>query len=154
MKQTITIIVLLFLGTVCRAQVKAGDVIDGAKTLVELVNIFKKKPKVNIASNTTPSDAGKEAGDSCDEKQLADLCFKNSSAKSITISIYKKAGESYSTSPFTIKVLSNAQECWYELKAGIYKYKIEVENAGVKSVFREGDIKLNPCDKMEREITE
>ena len=34
--------------------------------------------------------------------------------------------------------------------AGIYKYKIEVD----KTVFREGDIKLSACDKMEREITE
>ncbi len=151
MKQTIFIIALLFLGTVCKAQIKTGDVIDGAKTLVELVNIFKKKPSANASKGgEIKTSVSTNAEDSCDEKQLADLCFKNSSAKPITISIYKKTGETYSATPFTIKVLTNAQECWYELRAGIYKYKIE----GDKTVFREGDIKLSACDKMEREITE
>lgn len=50
-----------------------------------------------------------------------------------------------------MKALANKQECWYELHSGIYKYKIETDINNVKSLFSEGEMKLQPCDNMLRE---
>ena len=92
--------------------------------------------------------------DSFSIKQQSDICFKNSSSKSLVISLYKRKDAGYEVQPFTMKVLTNKQECWYELHIGIYKYKIETDINNVKSLFSEGEMKLQPCDNMQREITE
>lgn len=139
----------------CKSQ-DVTKIIEGGKTLVELIRVFKT-PKQNLGTQQLIGQNTHTAGasnDSCAIKQRSDLCYKNSSSKSLVISIYKKNEDTYESQPFTMKVLSQKQECWYELKAGIYKYRIEVDTATAKTLFSEGEFKLEACDKMQREITE
>ncbi|MBS0647192.1 MAG: hypothetical protein JSR97_11480 [Verrucomicrobia bacterium] len=155
MKLFSVLLVILFSFINCKSQ-DVSKIIEGGKTLVELIRVFKT-PKQNlgtqqlIGQNTHTAAA---PNDSCAIKQRSDLCYKNSSSKSLVISIYKKNGDTYEAQPFTMKVLSQKQECWYELKAGIYKYRIEVDTGTTKTLFSEGEFKLEACDNMQREITE
>ncbi|MBC7935975.1 MAG: hypothetical protein H7Y86_11550 [Rhizobacter sp.] len=130
-----------------QVQNKITPIIEGGKTLVELISIFKKKP----AASTNSDDNIK--ADSCNSKQIADLCFKNSSLKDIVVSVYKRNESGYDAVPFTMRVIAQKRECWYDLRTGIYKYKIEIDSAGIKTLFIEGDMKLQSCDKIQREIT-
>ncbi|GAB2829240.1 hypothetical protein [Ferruginibacter profundus] len=121
----------------------ASNLIEGGKTLVELVRVFKT-PK-----NAAPRQSLIESKDSCVQKNLADICYKNISGNSITISFFKRTGQVYAPA-LTLKIASNGQECLYELQAGIYKYK--VESGDQKLLQSEGEIKLNACDKIVKEI--
>lgn len=132
------------------AQIKTSNIIEGGKTLVELISVFKKnKPSVSASFGNKTDD-----NDSCALKQQSDLCFKNSSAKDLVISLYKRKDAGYEAQPFTMKVIAKKQECWYELHSGIYKYRIETETGAAKMLFSEGEMKLLPCENMQREITE
>lgn len=141
---------LCFFAAAARAQNStASNLIEGGKTLVELVRVFKT-PKNNISGNTAPDNA---KTDSCTIKNISDLCFKNTTAKSVYISLYKRNGAVYETVPLTIKVLPKAQECWYELRAGIYKFKMEMDGEADKKItFREGEMKLAACENAVKEI--
>jgi hypothetical protein len=143
-------IVLCIFATAARAQNStASNLIEGGKTLVELVRIFKT-PKNNVVSNAVQEST---KTDSCTLKNISDLCFKNSTGKSLYISLYKRNGTVYETVPLTIKVLPKVQECLYELRAGIYKFKIEMDgDADKKITFREGEIKLMACENAVKEI--
>jgi hypothetical protein len=131
------------------AQSTTQNIINGGRTLVELITLLKPKakPTGSFAENTANND-------SCMQKQKADLCFKNSSNKDLVISLYKRTDTGYEAQPFTMKVITLKQECWYELRSGIYKYKIELDIGNVKTLVSEGELKLQPCDNMQREITE
>ena len=127
------------------------EVVEGGKALVELIKIFKsprQKLKANVNEESSP------VADSCATLQRSDLCFKNATGNSLIVSIYKRNGDSYAAQPFTIKILSQNEECWYEMKAGIYKYRIEIDAGLSKSVMREGEFRLEACENMQREITE
>ena len=150
MRNITIIFISLFLHHKTIAQSKAGDFIEGGKTLIELISVFKKNKPTSANLLVVKTDDL----DSCSIKQQSDLCFKNSSSKSLVISLYKRKDAGYEAQPFTMKVLANKQECWYELHSGIYKYKIETDINNVKSLFSEGEMKLQPCDNMQREITE
>jgi hypothetical protein len=128
---------------------QTSNLIEGGKTLVELISVLKKNKTASTANLT-----GKNVIDSCASKQTADLCFKNSSNKDLAISLYKRTDAGYEAQPFTMKVITKKQECWYELHSGIYKYKIEIDNGGAKTLMSEGELRLQPCDNMQREITE
>jgi hypothetical protein len=128
------------------AQTTTAHLIDGGRAIVELIKVLKKNKSTNINN--------KVVEDSCAIKQKADLCFKNSSTKDLTISLYKRTDTGYEAQPFTMKVITKKQECWYELRSGIYKYKIELDASAVKVLISEGELKLLPCDNMQREITE
>ncbi len=117
---------------------------------MELITVLKKTK----TTHTTALSENKEGLDSCAQKQKADLCFKNSSTKDLAISLYKRTDTGYEAQPFTMKVITKKQECWYELRSGIYKYKIELDIGGLKTLMSEGELKLLPCDNMQREITE
>ncbi len=121
------------------------NLVQGSKTLVELISVLKNKPSATGPRNAT---------DSCAIKQLADLCFKNSSSRNLAVSIYRRIEAAYETQPFTVKVLPKKQECLYELKTGIYKYRIEADSGMVKLLVSEGEFKLQACDNMKREIKE
>lgn len=129
-----------------------SDIVEGGKALVELIKIFKT-PKKNLGipfpKNQHQTDYNDE---NCETLQQSDLCFKNSSSQSVIISIYRRNGKSYETSPFTMKVISQKEECWFDLKAGIYKYKIEVDAGILNTLLREGEFKLEACENMQREI--
>jgi hypothetical protein len=125
----------------------AANIIEGGKTLVELVRVFKT-PKASLASEpVTPKRT-----DSCAVKNTTDICVKNSAGKSLLVSLFRRNGNLYEAAVLSLKILPKNQECLYELKSGVYKIKIEIEENGVKTSFKEGEIKLNPCENVFKEI--
>lgn len=124
------------------SQNKPNPVIEGGKTLLELIRVFKTPRQTAAVS------------DSCALKQTNDLCFKNSSTKILAVSIYKRTDSGYDARPFSLKILPAKEECLYEMKAGIYKYRIEIEGIQGKPVLTEGELKLQACENMQREIKE
>ena len=147
----IILFILIYSSTFAQI-VTTSPVVEGGKALVELIKIFKT-PKKNLGSVVYKNSEMLEYPDeSCLTKQESDLCFKNSSSQSLIISIYHRIGTVYEEKPFTMKVLSQKEECWFELKAGIYKYKIEVDAGILYTTLREGEFKLEACENMEREI--
>ncbi len=125
----------------------AANIIEGGKTLVELVRVFKT-PRTALAAE--PPAVKKT--DSCIFRNTADICFTNVIGKPLLVSISRRNGNTYETAVLSLKILPKNQECLYELKAGVYKIKLETEENGIRSSFREGEIKLNPCEHVFKEI--
>lgn len=150
MRKYLLLAVCMYTTSVWAQDNTASNLIEGGKTLVELVRVFKT-PKNNVTANT-PTAILKT--DSCTIKNISDLCFKNTTAKSLYVSLFKRNGNNYEASVLTIKILPKMQECWYELKAGIYKFKIEVDSdtGDKKILFREGELKLSACENVIKEI--
>lgn len=125
----------------------ASNIIEGGKTLVELVRVFKAPRYAIYPQNFV------EKKDSCVLKNICDLSFKNSTGKGLYISLFKRNGNLYEANVLTMKVLPKAMECLYELKSGIYKFKIEIEGEDEKRiVYREGELKLIACENIIKEI--
>jgi hypothetical protein len=124
-----------------------ANIIEGGKTLVELVRVFKM-PKYLME----PLQPVIEKKDSCSVKNISDLTFKNSTVKPLLVSLYRRNGNIYEAGILSLKILPKNQETLYELKAGIYKVKFETEDGDEKKLFREGEIKLNACENIFREI--
>lgn len=149
MRRYLLIAICMYSATAPAQNNTASNLIEGGKTLVELVRVFKT-PKNNVTANTQPAAI---KTDSCTIKNISDLCFKNTTAKSLYVSLFKRNGNNYEANVLTIKILPKTQECWYELKAGIYKFKIEVDGEDDKKVvYREGEMKLSACENTVREI--
>jgi hypothetical protein len=144
MRKLISFVFSLIMVSIAEAQLTTENLIEGSKTLVELISVLKNKP----------SAAGKNIADSCAVKQLANLCFKNSSSRDLAVTLYRRIETVYDTQPFSVKVLPKKQECLYQLKSGIYKYRIEADSGMVRVLINEGEFKLQPCDNMKREIKE
>ena len=124
----------------------ASNLIEGGKTLVELVRAFKS-PKNNM-----PRQNLVEKKDSCSIKNISDLCIKNNTAKTLLVNLYKRNGNGYDASVLSMRILPKNQEYFYELKSGIYKMKLETEEGEIKKAFREGEVKLNACENLVKEI--
>ena len=125
----------------------ASNIIEGGKTLVELVRVFK------TPRNTMTTPAIVERKDSCSIKNVSDISFKNSTDKGLYISLYKRNGSVYEANVLTMKVLPKAQETVFELRAGIYKFKIEIDGEDdERTIYREGEMKLVACENIVREI--
>jgi hypothetical protein len=142
----LTAVVLINMNTSAQNNT-AANIIEGGKTLVELVRVFKT-PKNSLV----PTETVTEKKDSCALKNTTDICIKNSTGKSLLVSLYKRNGNVYETGILSLKILPKNQECLYELKSGVYKIKIEKEENAVKVNFREGEIKLNACENVFKEI--
>ncbi|MGB4844823.1 MAG: hypothetical protein WBP16_10190 [Ferruginibacter sp.] len=140
--------VVLFQITASAQNTTAENIIEGGKALVELVRVLKMPVYTGYQPNVV------EKIDSCKLKSVSDLSFKNSTDKSIYISLFRRNGNAYETNVLTIKVLPKAQEYWYELKSGIYKYKIEMdgEEEEDRVIYREGEMKLAACENQVKEI--
>ena len=123
-----------------------ANIIEGGKTLVELVRVLKA-PKTSLISEPVV-----EKKDSCAVKNTTDLCIKNSTGKPLLVSFLRRNGNLYEPGVLSLKILIKNQECLYELKSGVYKIKLETEENGVKTSFREGEIKLNACENFYKEI--
>ena len=149
MRKYLLLAVCMYATSVRAQNNTASNLIEGGRTLVELVRIFKT-PKNNVAAGTQTIPL---KTDSCAIKNISDLCFKNTTAKSLYVSLFKRNGNNYEGSVLTIKILPKTQECWYELKSGIYKFKIEVDGDDDKKViYREGEMKLLACENVVKEI--
>jgi hypothetical protein len=125
----------------------AANIIEGGKTLVELVRVFKI-PKYLMV----PAQPVVDRKDSCSIKNISDFTIKNSTGKPLLVSLYRRNGNIYETAFLSLKILPKNQETLYEIKAGIYKVKFETEDGDEKKLFREGEIKLNACENIFREI--
>ncbi|HRB22324.1 MAG: hypothetical protein IPO46_06480 [Chitinophagaceae bacterium] len=147
-------IIFLITSFYTKAQSSTEKIIEGSKTLLELIKVIKTPRQNTSPQNLTAASHTATSADSCAIKQRSDLCYKNSSSKVLAISIYRRNGDVYDNLPFTMKVIAQKQECWYELRAGIYKYKIEADSDLGKTLLNEGEFKLEACENMIREITE
>jgi hypothetical protein len=125
-----------------------ANIIEGGKTLVELVRVFKT-PKYTFAQ--LPA-AVIEKKDSCAVKNISDISIKNSTTKPLLVSVYRRNGNLYEAGVLSMKILPKNQETLYELKAGIYKIKYETEDDDEKQVIREGEIRLIACANIFKEI--
>ncbi len=148
MRTIISAAALFFSLTASAQNTTAENIIEGGKALVELVKVLKMPAYAGYQPQVV------EKVDSCTLKNIADLCFKNSTSQSLYISLYKRNGNNYEPNVLTITILPKNQECWYEIKSGIYKFKIELEAEGdeERTVYREGEMKLAACEKVVKEI--
>jgi hypothetical protein len=147
MRKIILAATVLFTFTASSQNNTASDIIEGGKTLVELVRVLKMPKHTMVQQDIV------EKKDSCLLKNISDLCFKNSSVKNIYVSLVKRNGNAYEANVLTMMVLPKNQECWYELKAGIYKFKIETDGEDDERVlYREGEMKLAACKNLLNEI--
>ena len=125
------------------------SIIEGGRTLVDLVRVFRV-PKTMLYPSARNSTA---TVDSFYSKGLAGISYKNTFGKSMQVSLFKRIGAIYSITPLNLYIGNNGQEYLYEVPIAIYKFKIEYENEDEKKlVYREGEIKINACGKMVREI--
>ena len=117
----------------------ANNIVEGGKVLVELVKVFKKN---SLAQGTRSTD-----------NASSDLCFKNNTIDNLYIEFSKRVNDStMKTLPFSISVTVNAHECLLELSPSLYHYKVFKKNYTGQVLSLEGDIRLVPNEKMEREI--
>ena len=123
-----------------------SNIIEGSKTLVELVRVIKT-PRSNMGqANIT------EKKDSCAIKAVSDMYLRNAMANPVIVSLYRRNGNTYETIAISVKILPKNQEALFELRAGIYKMKIETETGEVRKVLREGEMKINACENTLKEI--
>lgn len=124
-----------------------ANIIEGGKTLVELVRVFKM-PRYAMVQQPVV-----EKKDSCAIKSITDFTIKNSTANPLLVSLYRRNGNVYEPGVLSLKILPKNQETIYEIKAGIYKMKFETEDEeDEKKLFREGEIRITSCENIFREI--
>lgn len=123
----------------------ANDVVEGGKAVIELIRVLKT-PKAAMAASVPLRP------DSCSLYRLSDISFKNKTAKTIYISLYYRVGNRYDSIPLTLSVAPGYIETLYEIRSGIYKYRVETGDNEEKTLLHEGELKLNPCQKRIREI--
>ena len=124
----------------------ASTIIEGGKTLVELVRVFKT-PKTTLAQQPV---SFAERKDSCAVKNISDISIRNSTDRSLLVTVYRRNGNAYEPGGLSFKIMARNQETIYELKAGIYKIKYETEDD--KKIIQEGEIKLLSCINLFKEI--
>ena len=121
------------------AQTTTNNFVEGGKLLIELVKIFKKNP---VQQN------GKGQ-----ENNSSDLCFTNSTTDNLFIELSKKISDtSYKILSSSISLTANAHECLLELMPAIYHYRVYKRTGTIQLLSLEGDLRLKPDEKMEREI--
>ena len=124
----------------------ATNIIEGGKTLVELVRVFKMPRYLMYIQPVV------EKKDSCAIKNITDFTIKNSTGKPLLVSLYRRNGNIYEAGILSLKILPKNQETIYEIKAGIYKIKFETEADDEKKIIKEGEIKIISCENVFKEI--
>lgn len=147
MRRLMTAVLVLITINTAAQNNTASNIIEGGKTLVELVRVFKT-PKNSLISEPV----AEKRADSCSLKSTTDACIKNSTGKPLLVSLYRRNGNVYEAGILTLKISPKNQECLYELKAGVYKMKLETEENGVRVSIREGEIKLNACENIFKDV--
>lgn len=144
--KTYLLIAVMFIPAILQAQpANISDYLDGGKTLIELIKVIKpQKTALSAASYSSP--------DSCVLRKKADISYKNKTEKMMLVSLYFRAGNIYEPQPLSLMLSPYSQESLYDVRSGIYKYKIESDVNGLKTVLHEGELKLQPCEKSVREI--
>lgn len=143
------IVAVIAIPAVLQAQnALTSDLVEGGKTLVELIRVIRAPRAITTA---IPSPVI-NVTDSCTIKQLADISFKNKTDKTVYVSLFLRNGNVYATIPLYLTLSAMTQESLYSLKTGIYKYKVETGGDDGKYTLHEGELRLEPCDKLIREI--
>jgi|APGre2960657404_1045060.scaffolds.fasta_scaffold42403_2 hypothetical protein len=155
MKTKLTIMRILILATavlihsnLAAQNTTTANIIEGGKTLVELVRIFKTPKFAFVQIPVAPA----EKRDSCAVKNTSDISIKNSTDKPLLVSVLRRNGNIYEPGVLSMKILPKNQETIYELKTGIYKIRYEKEDDDEKLLINEGEIKLLACANIFREI--
>ena len=121
------------------SQTTENPFIEGGKLIVELVKVFKKNPSEKPA-NDQPGN-------------VSDLCFSNTTKDSLTIDVFKKLNDTvYRLLPFSLLLSVGSLECMLGLTPAVYHYKISRKQKGITTILIEGDLRLKPNEKMQREI--
>lgn len=156
MKQIFTTMLgVLFLLSAKAQNKMQSNIIEGGKAVIELIKVLKTpKQKMSFSPTNSNQFMQGEYTDSCAIKQRCDLSYKNNSSKSIFVSLQKRNGDTYDNNIFSLKVGSGKEEWLYQMRAGIYKYRIENELNGVRLLINEGEIKLNACESESKVITD
>ena len=128
-----------------------SDLVEGGKALVELIKVIKM-PRIITTAEPVPVA---NYTDSCGIKKLADISFKNKTNATVQVLLFLRIENTYSLKPLSLTLAALSQESLYALKTGIYKYKVETGLEDDESItLNEGELKLEPCDKLIREIKE
>jgi len=147
MKKLIMPAIVCFSFTATSQSNTTANIIEGGKTLVELVKVFKM-PRYAMVQQPLV-----EKKDSCALKSITDFTIKNSTPNPLLVSLYRRNGNAYEPGVLSLKILPKNQETIYEIRSGIYKMKFETEDAEEeKKIFREGEIRLISCENIFREI--
>ena len=141
----LTAVVLINMNTAAQNNT-ATNIIEGGKTLVELVRVFKMPRYLMYIQPVV------EKKDSCAIKNITDFTIKNSTGKPLLVSLYRRNGNIYEAGVLSLKILPKNQETIYEIKAGIYNMKFETEADDEKQIIRQGEIKLVGCQNIFKEI--
>ena len=144
--KTLLLFIAISMPALLRAQPpNASDLLEGGKTLIELIRVIKpQKAALNGVGYKSP--------DSCSLKKVADLSFKNRTGKTMIISLYFRVGNSYEPGPLSLQVSPSSKESLFDVRAGVYKYKIETDSAGQRTLLHEGELRLAPCEKVVRYV--
>ena len=144
--KTLLLFTAIAIPALSRAQPpNASNILEGGKTLIELIRVIKPQ-KASLYANLYQSP------DSCSLKRIADISFKNKTDKTMIVSLFFRAGSFYEQLPVSLQLSPSSQESLYELRAGIYKYKIESDSSGQRKLLHEGELKLTPCEKAVKDI--
>ncbi|MBP9607367.1 MAG: hypothetical protein KBE35_10535, partial [Ferruginibacter sp.] len=79
--KNIVFILFMCLSFYTKAQTATEKIVEGGKTLVELIKVFKTPRQNTSPQNLTAASHTATSADSCAIKQRSDLCYKNSSSK-------------------------------------------------------------------------
>ena len=85
----------------------AANIIEGGKTLVELVRVFKM-PRYTMSLQPVV-----EKKDSCAIKNVTDFTIKNSTEEPLLVSLYRRNGNVYEAGVLSLKILPKNQETIY-----------------------------------------
>ncbi|MBL0056309.1 MAG: hypothetical protein IPP31_08940 [Chitinophagaceae bacterium] len=121
------------------AQSNQSSLIEGGKLLVELVKVFKKEGPAKTGSDQLNGKS--------------DLCFSNTTRDTLSVEVFKKLNDTvYRSLPFSLNLSGVTQECLLELNPMVYHYRISKRSNGLPQTLVEGDLRLMPNEKMQREI--
>ena len=146
--KTLLLFIVILIPVLSRSQsTNASDLLEGGKTLIELIKVFKpQRSNLSTAAYSSP--------DSCSIKKIADISYKNKTDKLMIVSLYFRAGSNYEAQVLSLKLTPSSQETLYDIRSGIYKYKIESDLNGQRILLHEGELKIAPCEKAVKDIKE
>ncbi len=132
MKVTALLCCCMCITTSLHSQDLTSKIIEGAKTLTDVVKIIK--PATAVA-NEVPS---------------TDVSFKNKSATAIEVQLFRKKNDTtYVITPMKLTVANDGTESFIDVTPGIYKYKIvkKVASNSTVEVLKEGEFRVGMNEK-------
>lgn len=132
MKKLITGMIILTTCTMAGAQSIGTQIIDGAKTLVDVVKIFKPSPAAASLTNSVGSD----------------LIFRNKTEWTVEVRFLKKKNDTvYTGIPVKLTVSPLSVESLLDVSPGIYRYRVTRKNNGGEELLKEGECRLEMNEK-------